>query len=437
MNIHSAKNLDISAIRLFSSIVVRNNSVHTKTVIKKMKLLKGTNKMKERQECVAMLLAGGEGKRLGALTSKIAKPAVHFGGKYRIIDFTLSNCKNSGIHIVGVMTQYQPEILHNHIGNGSHWGMDQKDKSISLLPSKENNLYSGTADAVFQNMDYLEQFDPNYVLIISGDHIYNMDYRKMLQHHKQMNADVTISVMPVSLAEASRFGIMTTDADHRITQFAEKPEKPESNLASMGVYIFSYPVLKTYLLNDSIDKQSEHDFGNNIIPELLRNQVNLVAYPFKGYWKDVGTVESLWDAHMDMLDESSELKLNHADWPIYSKQTSYSIKYEAPAAQVSRSEIANGCQIYGEVNHSVLFNGVIVGKESRIKDSVIMPNARIGKNVTIYKAIIGEGAVIEDGVILGYPTSDVVVVIGEKVVISNKIVKSNKLITIPYPYNLW
>jgi glucose-1-phosphate adenylyltransferase len=222
--------------------------------------------MRKRQECVAMLLAGGE---------------------FRIIDFTLSNCKNSGIHTIGVMTQYKPEALHNHIGNGSDWGLDHKDKGISLLPSKENNLYSGTADAVFQNMAYLEQFEPSYVLIISGDHIYNMDYQKMLEHHKQTNADVTISVMPVSWAK-----------------------QPEGNLASMGVYIFSYPVLKAYLLNDSIDAQSAHDFGKNIIPELLMDQANLVAYPFSGYWKDVGTIESLRDAHMDMLDERSELQLD-------------------------------------------------------------------------------------------------------------------------------
>lgn len=384
--------------------------------------------MKQRQECVAMLLAGGEGKRLGVLTSKTAKPAVHFGGKFRIIDFTLSNCANSGIQTVGVMTQYQPEVLHNHIGDGSHWGMNYKDKGISLLPSKENNLYSGTADAVFQNMAYLEQYDPSYVLIISGDHIYNMDYKKMLDHHKQTNADVTISVMPVSLEEASRFGIMTTDANQRITRFTEKPQQPESNLASMGVYIFSYPILKAYLLNDSIDQQSSHDFGRNIIPELLSDQVNLIAYPFKGYWKDVGTIESLWDAHMDMLDDRIELELNHADWPIFSKQTSYSTIYEAPAAKVNRSVVTHGCQVYGEVNHSVLFNGVRIGKDSRIKDSVIMPNVRIGKNVIIYKAIIGEGSVIEDDAIIGYPLGDEITVIGENTVMANKMEKSNQML---------
>ncbi|QGQ94774.1 glucose-1-phosphate adenylyltransferase [Paenibacillus psychroresistens] len=384
--------------------------------------------MRKRQECVAMLLAGGEGKRLGVLTSNIAKPAVHFGGEFRIIDFTLSNCKNSGIHTIGVMTQYKPEALHNHIGNGSDWGMDHKDNGISLLPSRENNLYSGTANAVFQNMAYLDQFEPSYVLIISGDHIYNMDYQKMLEHHKQTNADVTISVMPVSWSEASRFGIMTTDANHRITQFTEKPMQPESNLASMGVYIFSYPALKAYLLNDSIDPQSAHDFGSNIIPELLKDQAYLVAYPFSGYWKDVGTIESLWDAHMDMLDERSELQLNQAKWPIYSKPTSYTTPYKAPISKVSQSVITNGCKIYGEINHSVLFTGVKVGKGSRVKDSVIMPNVRIGRNVTIYKAIIGEGAVIEDGVIIGYPTGDEITVIGEKAIMANKFEKSTKML---------
>jgi glucose-1-phosphate adenylyltransferase len=385
-------------------------------------------KMKQRQECVAMLLAGGEGKRLGVLTSKTAKPAVHFGGKFRIIDFTLSNCANSGIETVGVMTQYQPEVLHNHIGDGSHWGMNHKDKGISLLPSKENNLYSGTANAVFQNMAYLEQYEPSYVLIISGDHIYNMDYSKMLDQHKQTNAEVTISVMPVSLEEASRFGIMTTDENQRITQFTEKPKKPESNLASMGVYIFSYPVLKAYLLNDSIDPQSNHDFGSNIIPEMLKDQIKLMAYSYKGYWKDVGTIESLWDAHMDMLDESSKIELNHASWPISSKLTSYSTIYEAPAAKVTRSVVTSGCQIYGEVNHSVLFNGVKLGKDSRVKDSVIMPNVRIGKNVTIYKAIIGEGADIEDGVTIGYPLGVEISVIGENEILSNKMEKLNKIL---------
>jgi glucose-1-phosphate adenylyltransferase len=384
--------------------------------------------MMKRQECVAMLLAGGEGKRLEVLTSQIAKPAVHFGGEFRIIDFTLSNCKNSGIHTIGVMTQYKPEALHKHIGNGSNWGFDPKDKNISLLPSRENNLYSGTADAVFQNMAYLDQYEPSYVLIISGDHIYNMDYQKMLEHHKQTHADVTISVVPVSWTEASRFGIITTDAEHRITQFTEKPQQPESNLASMGVYIFNYPVLKAYLLNDSIDSQSAHDFGSNIIPELLMDQANLFAYPYSGYWKDVGTIESLWDAHMDMLDEKSELKLKQAEWPIYSKQTSYFTPYEAPTAKVTQSVITNGCKIYGEISNSVLFNGVKVGKDSRVKDSVIMPNVRIGKNVTIYKAIIAEGAVIEDGVIIGYPTGGEITVIAEQAIIANKVEKPTKLL---------
>ncbi|WNQ10539.1 glucose-1-phosphate adenylyltransferase [Paenibacillus aurantius] len=372
-------------------------------------------------ECVAMLLAGGEGKRLGVLTTNIAKPAVHFGGKYRIIDFTLSNCVNSGIDTVGVLTQYQPMALNQHIGNGSPWDLNRPDGGVSLLApytdQKETRFYTGTANAVYQNLNYLEQYNPQYVLIISGDHIYNMDYRKMLDFHKSSKADATISVIEVKWEEASRFGILNTDGQHRVTEFVEKPAEPESNLASMGIYIFNWDVLKAFLLRDDNTPESSNDFGKNIIPAMIEHGAKLFAYPFQGYWKDVGTIDSLWEAHMDLLDTDNGFPLNHPDWPLYTNCQSPGPQFIAPTASIRQSMINDGCQVYGEVDRSVVFQGVEIGEGSIIRDSIIMPNVVIGKNVILSKAIIGEGTVIRDGAVVGDLEGKEITVIGEKEVV--------------------
>ncbi|OXM88006.1 glucose-1-phosphate adenylyltransferase [Paenibacillus rigui] len=360
-----------------------------------------------KKECVAMLLAGGEGRRLGVLTSKLAKPAVHFGGKYRIIDFTLSNCTNSGIDTVGVLTQYQPLVLNTYIGIGTPWDLDRKNGGVTVLPpymeQKGGDWYRGTANAIYRNISFIEQYDPEYVLVISGDHIYKMDYDQMLDFHKAKDADATIAVIEVKWEEASRFGIMSTDENERITEFAEKPKEPKSNLASMGIYIFNWKVLKEYLTKDDENPDSSKDFGKDVIPLMLNDQLNMVAYPFQGYWKDVGTIESLWEANMDLLESEPEFNLNDREWRIYSVNPCQPGQYVAPTAQIKRSLVNEGCCVFGEVDHSVLFYGVEVGEGSYIKDSVIMPNVRIGNNVKIYKAIIGEGTVVEDGSIIGQP----------------------------------
>lgn len=374
-------------------------------------------------ECVAMLLAGGEGRRLGSLTANIAKPAVHFGGKYRIIDFTLSNCVNSGIDTVGVLTQYQPLSLHSHIGNGASWRMDRETGGVSLLPSREingvNQPYKGTANAVYQNMAYLRQFKPQYVLIISGDHIYNMNYQSMLEFHKSQQADATISVIEVKLEEASRFGIMHARQDHRITDFVEKPAEPKSNLASMGIYIFNWDVLEACLEEDERNLESSNDFGKDIIPALLAREAKLFAYPYKGYWKDVGTVKSLWESHMDLLaaEGDSSITLNNQEWPLYTNCGNPAPSFIAPGAVVSRSLISDGCQVHGEVNHSVIFCNAEIGQGSVVEDSVIMPGARIGQNVMIKKAIIGEHAVIGDGAVIGDVDGVEIAVVGDREVV--------------------
>ncbi|WP_058301383.1 glucose-1-phosphate adenylyltransferase [Gorillibacterium timonense] len=371
-------------------------------------------------ECVAMLLAGGEGKRLGVLTSQLAKPAVPFGGKYRIIDFTLSNCTNSGISSVGILTQYQPELLHAHIGTGSAWKLDQPGGDATLLSSDECKVYKGTADAIYQNFAYLEERDPEYVLIISGDHIYNMDYRQMLEYHKAKKADATISVIPVKWEEASRFGIMNTDKLGRVTDFVEKPAKPQSNLASMGIYIFNWEILREFLLKDAANASSSNDFGKDIIPLLLQEGAKLHAYSFKGYWKDVGTVQSLWDAHMDLLEAEPVMILNGEEWPLYTNCEPSASQYISPTARIASSSINEGCRIYGEVDHSVIFCNVEVGEGSLIRDSIIMPGAVIGKNVIIHKAIVGEGTVIRDGAIVGDFEEDEIIVIGDHEVVTKE-----------------
>lgn len=349
-----------------------------------------------KKEMIAMILAGGQGSRLGVFTKNIAKPAVSFGGKYRIIDFVLSNCSNSGIDTVGVLTQYRPLLLNSHIGIGSHWDLDRRNGGLSILQpymnEKEGNWYKGTADAIYQNMNYIDSYDPEYVLVLSGDHIYKMDYSDMLEEHKSKDADVTIAVMEVDWDEASRFGIMNANEDGSIYEFEEKPEKPKSNLASMGIYIFNWAKMKSYFKSD----QEYVDFGKNLIPKMLNDKVNMYAYEFNGYWRDVGTIESLWQANMDLINPGNGFNLNDSNWRIYTDTMAMPPQYLGKNSNVKQSIVVDGCRVFGTVENSVLSHGVSIGEGSIIRDSVIMSNAKIGKNVIIEKAMIGEGAVIED-----------------------------------------
>lgn len=356
-----------------------------------------------KKEMIAMLLAGGQGSRLGVLTADVAKPAVAFGGKYRIIDFPLSNCINSGIDTVGVLTQYQPLRLNTHIGIGIPWDLDRNNGGVTVLPpyerSNNSEWYTGTANAIYQNMRYMEQYNPDYVLILSGDHIYKMDYEVMLDFHKENHADVTIATMPVPLEEASRFGIVIADEDKRINEFEEKPEHPRSNLASMGIYIFSWPVLRDALI--AMKDQNGCDFGKHIIPYCFENQKRLFAYEYNGYWKDVGTLGSYWEANMELIDLIPEFNLYEEYWKIYTKSDSIEPQYIAADAHVERSIIGEGAEIYGTVNSSVIGANVTIGKGSVIEDSIIMQDTVIGDNVTIRKSIIAERCEISDNVELG------------------------------------
>ena len=356
-----------------------------------------------KKEMIAMLLAGGQGSRLGVLTAKVAKPAVSFGGKYRIIDFPLSNCINSGVDTVGVLTQYQPLRLNTHIGIGMPWDLDRNVGGVTILPPYEKSTnsewYTGTANAVYQNLDYIDTYNPDYVLILSGDHIYKMDYEVMLDFHKENNADVTIAVMPVPMEEASRFGIMITDEDNRITEFEEKPEHPRSNLASMGIYIFSWPILRNALIQ--LSSQPGCDFGKHIIPYCQENGNRLFAFEFNGYWKDVGTLGSYWEANMELIDIIPEFNLYEEFWKIYTKSDAIPPQYISAESKIERSIISGGSEIYGDVFNSVIGSGVTVGKGSVVRDSIIMKNTRIGENCTIDKAVIAEEAEISDGVVLG------------------------------------
>ena len=357
-----------------------------------------------KKEMIAMILAGGQGSRLGVFTKSIAKPAVSFGGKYRIIDFVLSNCSNSGIDTVGVLTQYRPLILNSHIGMGSHWDLDRINGGVYVLQpymdEQKGNWYNGTANAIYQNMNFIDSYNPEYVLVLSGDHIYKMDYSKMLKYHKEKNAKATIAVIEVPWDEASRFGIMNTTEEGKIYEFEEKPANPKSNLASMGVYIFNWSVLRDYFVKSEESNRCFDDFGKDIIPMMLEDQREMYAYSFKGYWRDVGTIQSLWDANMDLIKYPDAIDLNDSRWRIYTNTMASPPQYIGKDAEINESLIADGCSILGQVENSVLSHGVYIDENSSVKDSVIMPNVKIGKNVTIQKAMIGEGAVIEDNAVI-------------------------------------
>lgn len=374
--------------------------------------------MYKKQQCVAMLLAGGQGSRLYTLTEKTAKPAVPFGGKYRIIDFPLSNCVNSHIYTVGVLTQYQPLVLNEYIGNGQPWDLDRMQSGVMVLPPYQGkngaDWYKGTANAIYQNLDFIKRYDPDYVLILSGDHIYKMDYNAMLQEHIAKGADCTIAVLNVSLEEASRFGIMNTDDDMKILEFEEKPAHPKSTNASMGIYIFNRALLEKYLTEDEADPDSSNDFGKNIIPKMLADGRRMFAYPFDGYWKDVGTISSLWEANMDLLGESPVFDLNDKSWRIYSRNTAMPPQHVGERAKISNSLITEGCDIEGIVENSILFSGVTVEKGAYIKDSVIMSGVHIGAGATVNYSIIDENTDIGANCVVGRTKtmSDAITVVG-------------------------
>ena len=361
--------------------------------------------MFNKKECVAMLLAGGQGSRLYVLTQHMAKPAVPFGGKYRIIDFPLSNCVNSGIDTVGVLTQYQPLVLNEYLGNGQPWDLDRIHGGVHVLPPYQSALgaqwYKGTANAIYQNIPFVDRYDPEYVLVLSGDHIYKMDYDKMLTFHKEKKADCTIAVLQVPMEEASRFGIMTADENGTIVDFEEKPKEPKSDLASMGVYIFTWKKLKQYLIDDENDPESSKDFGKNIIPAMLGAKEKMVAYPFEGYWKDVGTLDSLWEANMDLLNPNVPLELYDPNWKIYSRNPVMPPHYISNVANVQNSMVTEGCNVYGTVDFSILFAGVTVEEGAIVRDSIVMPGAVIKKNSIVEYAIIGEDVVVEENVTIG------------------------------------
>ncbi|MCQ2431652.1 MAG: glucose-1-phosphate adenylyltransferase, partial [Clostridia bacterium] len=361
--------------------------------------------MYQKKECVAMLLAGGQGSRLYTLTEKTAKPAVPFGGKYRIIDFPLSNCVNSGLDTVGVLTQYQPLQLNEYIGNGEPWDLDRNRGGVMVLPpyqgQKSADWYSGTANAIYQNLNFIDRYDPDYVLILSGDHIYKMDYAAMLDFHKKMNADCTISVLEVPMEEASRFGIMNTDENNRIYEFEEKPKQPKSNKASMGIYIFNAKLLKEYLIADEADPNSSKDFGKNIIPKMLADGKSMYAYAFSGYWKDVGTISSLWEANMDLLGAHPNFDLYDRSWRIFSRTSARPPQLLGETAQVTGSMVTEGCKIYGKVENSVLFDGVTVEAGAVVKDAVIMSGTQIKAGARVEYCIIDCDTVVGEGAKVG------------------------------------
>ncbi len=369
---------------------------------------------------LAMILAGGRGTRLHALTKKVAKPAVFYGGKYRIVDFPLSNCANSGIEVVGVLTQYESVLLNSYVAAGQRWGLDAKNSGVYVLPPREKedanlDVYRGTADAISQNIDFVDTFDPEYVLILSGDHIYKMDYSKMLSHHKACGADATIAVIEVPMKEASRFGIMNTDETDRIIEFEEKPEHPKSNLASMGIYIFDWKLLRKMLLADMVNPDSNHDFGKDIIPAMLKEDRRLYAWKFKGYWKDVGTIDSLWEANMDLLDKNNELDLSDPSWKIYTEDVTSTPHYIGENGVVNRAFITQVCVIDGEVKNSVLFTHAKVGKGAKVYDSVLMPDAEVGDGAVLHRVIVADGVKIGKGAVVGSADSEHIELISKRV----------------------
>ncbi|MCL2812139.1 MAG: glucose-1-phosphate adenylyltransferase [Clostridia bacterium] len=367
-----------------------------------------------KKQCVAMLLAGGQGSRLGILTKHMAKPALPFGGKYRIIDFPLSNCSNSGIDVVGVLTQYQPLELNAYIGSGSPWDLDLTNGGVFVLPpyvkGKSGEWYRGTANAICQNIGFVEQFNPEYVLVLAGDHIYKMDYNAMLTYHIQKQADVTIAVLEVPWEETGRFGIMDTDEWGRVVKFEEKPKKAKSNKASMGVYIFTWSKLRHYLERDEADPKSSNDFGKNVIPMMLGENQGVYAYPFEGYWKDVGTVESLWESNMDLLQQPMPINLDDKRWRIYARNPGMPPHYIAPGALAANTLMTEGCEVFGEVRGSVLFAGVQVEAGAQVLDAVVMPRAKIARGAKVQRTIVAEDAVIGPGCLVGEPEGNIAVI---------------------------
>lgn len=391
--------------------------------------------MYKKKECVAMLLAGGQGSRLYALTEKTAKPAVTFGGKYRIIDFPMSNCVNSGINTVGVLTQYQPLVLNEYIGNGQPWDLDRMSGGVMVLPPYQGkngaDWYKGTANAIYQNLDFIRRYAPDYVLILSGDHIYKMDYNAMLQAHKNTGADCTIAVLEVPLSEASRFGIMVTDETGKINDFQEKPKNPTSTKASMGIYIFNTKVLEKYLIDDENTPGSSNDFGKNIIPSMLNDGMKMYAYPFEGYWKDVGTISSLWEANMELLGENPAFNVHDKQWRIFSRNYAAPPHYVGSDAIVLDSIISEGCEIYGTVEHSVLSSNVIVEKGAIVKDSVIMSGTIIKANANVCYSIIDGNSIISENAKVGEErdlAKGIAVIGSDLVVAANTIVASDAMI---------
>lgn len=373
-----------------------------------------------------MILAGGQGTRLKALTKNNAKPGIPFGGKYRIIDFALSNCSNSGIDTIGILTQYQPHVLNTHIGIGTPWDLDRNNGGVSILPPhmKQDGgyWYMGTADAIYQNIQFVDTFDPEYIIILSGDHIYKMDYSKMVKFHKEKEATATIAVIDVRLEEASRFGIMNTKDNGEIYEFEEKPKNPKSTNASMGIYIFDWKILRKHLIDDARDKNSSHDFGKNIIPKLLNDGMKLCAYPFEGYWKDVGTIDSYWQANMDLIDPENELNIYDRAWKIYSVNPNKPPQYIGPSAKINNSMLVEGCTVLGSIKNSILFPGVHIGKNSIIEDSVIMANTKIGDNVIVRKSIIANDVTVRKNSVIGN-AEDITVVADNAEIKSNSVIK--------------
>lgn len=369
---------------------------------------------------LAMILAGGRGSRLHELTNKVAKPAVSYGGRYKIIDFPLSNCANSGIDVVGVLTQYESILLNSYVAIGRRWGLDAKDSGVFVLPPREKadsnlDVYRGTADAISQNIDFIDNYGPDYLLVLSGDHIYKMNYAKMLAEHKAQNAEATIAVIEVPIREASRFGIMNTNETGQIVEFEEKPEHPKSNLASMGIYIYNWKTLRKLLVADMKDPDSNHDFGKDIIPQMLNNGNKLYAYKFKGYWKDVGTIDSLWEANMDLLDKNNELDLHDPTWKIYTEDVTSLPQYIGPDAQINQAFITQGCIIEGEVRNSVLFTGAKVGAGAKIIDSVLMPGVVVEEGAVVTRALVADNVKIGKEAVVGSADSEHIELVSKRV----------------------